>query len=114
MLFFGEDTRQHPRQSLFSPHIDTAALCSTPRLMPRPSTTQRGYGAHHQALRERLRPEVEAGVVRCARCGQLIAPGERWDLGHDDYDRISYAGPEHARCNRATNRIHARRVSRIW
>ena len=24
-----------------------------------------------------------------------------WDLGHDDYDRSIYRGPEHARCNRS-------------
>jgi hypothetical protein len=43
--------------------------------MAKLSTTKRGYGAHHQALRERLRPQVEAGVVRCARCGELIPRG---------------------------------------
>jgi hypothetical protein len=27
---------------------------------------------------------VEAGMVRCARCGDLIHAGEPWDLGHVD------------------------------
>jgi hypothetical protein len=37
------------------------------------------------------------------RCGERIAPGERWDLGHVDGSGLTeYAGPEHERCNRAT------------
>jgi hypothetical protein len=39
--------------------------------------------------------------VRCARRGELIEPGEKWDLGHDDLDPTLYSGPEHVRCNRA-------------
>src|SRR3954454_20462834 len=62
----------------------------------------RGYGPAHQALRAELAPHVAAGGVRCARCGELIAAGEPWDLGHVDEDRSRYAGPEHQRCNRAT------------
>jgi hypothetical protein len=46
---------------------------------------------------------VEAGIARCARCGELIARGEPWDLGHiDGTERMVYSGPEHRRCNRAT------------
>jgi hypothetical protein len=52
--------------------------------MAKLSTTKRGYGAHHQALRERLRPQVEAGEVLCARCGKIIEAGTPWDLGHVD------------------------------
>jgi hypothetical protein len=42
------------------------------------------------------------GTVRCAKpgCGQLIQPGEAWDLGHDE--QRNYPGPEHSACNRAT------------
>ena len=90
--------------------------------MAKPSTTKRGYGAHDQALRERLRPQVEAGVVRCARCGQLIVPGERWELDHAS-GKHGYLGPSHFRCNRSaggklgaaiTNGARSRKVSRVW
>lgn len=69
------------------------------------SSTQRGYGTAHRALREQYRPLVEAGRVTCWRCGELIAPHEPWDLGHDDNDRGEYRGPEHRDCNRAT-KVH--------
>jgi hypothetical protein len=65
------------------------------------TNTQRGYGYKHQLLRRRWAPLVAAGIVDCARCGQRIAPGQPWDLGHDDADRSRYNGPEHRRCNRA-------------
>src|SRR5262245_1427081 len=66
-------------------------------------TGQRGYGREHQTLRARLAPLVAAGYARCARCGETIRPGEPWDLGHGDGDRMRYAGPEHRWCNRATS-----------
>lgn len=78
----------------------------------------RGYGRRHIALRKRLEPIVAAGKAVCARCGRPIAPDEPWDLGHDDFDRAKYRGPEHARCNRATaaRRQKATRMkwSRNW
>jgi hypothetical protein len=58
-----------------------------------------------------LAPFVASGLAVCARCGELIAAGEAWDLGHSD-DRSRYSGPEHVRCNRgAPNRL---RTSRTW
>jgi hypothetical protein len=58
---------------------------------------------------------VEAGVVRCARCDELIEPGEPWDLGHvDGTERTIYSGPEHRRCNRATAKHRRCRWSRQW
>lgn len=79
-------------------------------------TNARGYGQRHQRLRARWAKVVARGGVLCARCGRVIRPGEPWDLGHDDRDRAVYAGPEHARCNRATaaHRAGPRRQSQVW
>lgn len=60
------------------------------------STTQRGYGSGHQALRRRWAERVAAGGVDCWRCRRPILPGQNWDLGHSDTDRRTYNGPEHA------------------
>jgi len=84
----------------------------------RPSSHRRGYTRQHRELRESEERRVATGTVRCARgakckdaelvggelVGGLIRPGDAWDLGHDDYDRSKYSGPEHAGCNRATKR----------
>lgn len=40
------------------------------------------------------------GGVLCARCGEAIVPGTKWDLGHFDGDKSRYQGPEHVKCNR--------------
>ena len=74
--------------------------------------SQRGYGQSHYDLRKVWKPRVETGRVRCARCLRPILPGQPWDLGHDDYDRSRYTGPEHRRCNRQTSK--PRLFSRQW
>ena len=70
--------------------------------MPSHGTTkQRGYGHRHRTLREQWKPKVEAGKVKCWRCGKPIRADDKWDLGHSD-DRTRTMGPEHIQCNRST------------
>jgi hypothetical protein len=105
------------------------AVCSSCRYRPtrndkrRGTTSERGYGREHVRLRAWWKVKVDRGSVSCARCGLPITPGTPWDLGHDDDDRSRYTGPEHARCNRATNETGrttaqlapvARAQSRAW
>lgn len=54
----------------------------------------------HRLTRVLLKPEVEAGLHKCARCGNQIKPGQAWDLDHSN-DRTGYLGPSHAGCNRS-------------
>jgi hypothetical protein len=78
----------------------------------RPTQKERGYGWKHEKLRkvwQRQIDEQHGPTVLCARCLRPILPGQEWDLGHDDYDRSRYTGPEHRRCNRATSRHRAER-----
>lgn len=86
------------------------------RRLQRESTAGRGYGTAHQKLRKQWKQKVDAGQVVCWRCGGLIPPGAPWDLGHDDYDRTQYKGPEHRRCNRgAVSRVQKqKRQQRRW
>lgn len=94
------------------------------------------YLGEHRSRRSRWSPLVAGGTVRCARgefckhaelvdgvwLGGLIAPNEKWDLGHPDAQ--SSGGPEHSRCNRgAPHTREARRRekyggpmkhSRVW
>ena len=57
------------------------------------------YGTVHKKLRRRWAPKVRQGIVHCWRCGRLIPPGSRWDLGHMENGGRH---PEHRSCNRAT------------
>lgn len=100
------------------------------------TTRERGYGQKHRRERERLRPLVEAGTEVCTRCFVQIPPvGEPcprcgrpvsrgnastgtcgWDVGHDDYDRDLYTGPEHACCNRKAGAKRGARIrsQHVW
>jgi hypothetical protein len=69
------------------------------------TTSERGYGARHQAERARWRPIVDRGDAWCAEVVCLLAsrwirPGTPWDLAHDR-NTGGYLGPAHRRCNRA-------------
>jgi hypothetical protein len=68
------------------------------------NTTAGGWGWSHQQERERWKPEVNAGLVNCCRCGQQIDPYSPWDLDHTD-DRTGYRGPAHRHCNRRAGAI---------
>jgi hypothetical protein len=62
---------------------------------------QHKYGRPHRRVRAKFEALVASGAASCARCGKPIAPGEPWDLDHDDSDRRRYLGPSHRACNRA-------------
>lgn len=68
----------------------------------RGSRTERGYGADHRRLRADYQRRMDAGErFTCWRCDEPIDPSD-WHLGHDDYDRSKYRGPECVPCNLAT------------
>lgn len=68
----------------------------------RGSSSARGYGDAHQALRAGYQRRMDQGEkFSCWRCGDPIDP-QRWHLGHDDHDRTVYRGPECTPCNLAT------------
>jgi hypothetical protein len=48
-------------------------------------------------------------LVPCARCGEPVLPGQKWDLGHADDNPWEYVGPEHSGCNRAAGGASAAR-----
>jgi len=87
-------------------HANTGGRCTvhTRQADKQRGTRQaRGYDANHDRLRAQWAPRVATGTIRCARCHTTIHPTDPWDLGHVPSDRTRYRGPEHARCNRATN-----------
>lgn len=78
------------------------------RRRTRGSTVQRGYGAEHRRLRERVKLIVQSGQAVCWRCSQRIQPLEPWDLGHLP-NRSGWAGPEHRSCSRRYGLAEQRR-----
>lgn len=62
------------------------------------STSDRGYGAEHQAIRKAML--AEAYGQQCHHCGHLMLPGQKLDLDHTG-DRTGYRGFAHAHCNRS-------------
>jgi hypothetical protein len=71
---------------------------------PRDPSHYRRYGPADRQLRARWAPRVAAGVVECARCGDLIEPGEPFDLGHVD-GTLAYSRPEHGRCKSSADSV---------
>ncbi len=69
----------------------------------RGTTTERGYGSTHVALRAAYQARMDKGQrYSCWRCGRPIDP-KSWHLGHCDSDRGKYHGPECTPCNTATS-----------
>lgn len=101
------------------PGCDELLPCTThvPSNRNRPATAARGYGAEHQAERERWLPLVMAGRVTCRRgeaCrfypDNLIHRGQPWQLGHPDEECPAPRAPEHRACNlSAPGRIRGRK-----
>lgn len=83
---------------------------------------QHMYGYTHKLERKRWAAVVRAVGSVCWRCGKLIPPGSRFDLGHVDEDGRARGfparHPEHRACNRATvthlKQKLQRRSSRDW
>lgn len=84
------------------------------RMPKRTTTTKAGYGSTHQKIRRRWQDRIDSeGGITCWRwaegvpasphCARFIPPRQpsAWHLGHDDWDRSVYRGPECVRCNLA-------------
>jgi hypothetical protein len=83
------------------PEPTAGGRCDTHRAQyerRRGTRQQRGYDQTHVKLRANWKRKVDRCEVKCARCRQLILPGETWHLDHTD-DRAGYLGPSHERCN---------------
>jgi hypothetical protein len=71
------------------------------------STSARGYGSGHRAMRRRWRRLLRRGAL-FVRAAAKNSPGSDWDLGHDDPHRVAVnvgavgRHPEHRQCNRGT------------
>ena len=74
------------------------------------------YGFTHQRTRKLVALEVAAGQARCPRCGEMILPGEPFDLDHaDGAGNGSYLGASHRSCNRAAgNKREVREPFSYW
>lgn len=81
----------------------------------RGSSTERGYGADHQAERREWVPIVATGTVQCRRApfglcvadAPTIAPFDEWHLGHPDAACPAPKAPEHMVCNAGAPKRHA-------
>jgi hypothetical protein len=64
---------------------------------PKAPKGDRGYGYTYQKLRKQLLPQ--ACGTPCVRCGELMLPGQKLHLDHDDWDRSIIRGFAHSDCN---------------
>ena len=64
---------------------------------PKAPKGDRGYGYQYQKLRKALLPGAYG--TPCVRCGELMLPGQKLHLDHDDWDRTLLRGFAHAACN---------------
>jgi hypothetical protein len=98
----------------FVPRVANQRFCCIAHQVAarRPEERRLYHNRVHRGLRRRWAPLVAGGGVVCTGpngCGELIVPGEAWDLGHlPDGNQV----PQHARCNRKTagRRTEAARV----
>ncbi len=76
-------------------------LCAKERSQRKGTTSSRGYGRHHQAVRMSWQRSIDdpRRAVVCTICKEDVNPGEEWDLDHTE-DRMGYRGPAHSSCNR--------------
>ena len=97
----GNNGQPCPARALTSARNGRCSDCARAHWRAMPTSSERGYGAEHVALRRQWEPLVATGQVICWRCGRTILPDEPFDLGHDDTDRTQWRSPEHVSCNRA-------------
>lgn len=72
------------------------------------------YCGHHQQMRALWVAAVATGQAECWRCHDPLAPGQPFDVGHDDHDRTIYRGPECLPCNRSTSTRRKHREVKRW
>jgi hypothetical protein len=79
-----------------------------PWAAPKAPKGDRGYGYQYQKLRKALLPQAYG--TPCVRCGELMLPGQKLHLDHDDHDRTKLRGFAHASCNIRAAAKKARRI----
>jgi hypothetical protein len=68
-----------------------------PWAAPKAPKGDRGYDYAYVKLRKALLPKAYG--TPCVRCGEVMLPGQKLHLDHDDYDRTILRGFAHAMCN---------------
>src|SRR5262245_36902807 len=92
-----ESTAMQPRRAISSQFSPPRVCGGTVRSMTKRADHLLRYGHRHRQMRERVARSVAAGVVRCARCGELIHPDQQWDLDHaDGAGPLDYLGASHS------------------